>query len=131
MENYAYKNADIIIPNSLLTYKILKKLNIPHINEKLHNYIPITNISLSERLIDNNFYTRKYAVAFVCHSWKRQCKNASLMFEIIARLNNLEILIIGNNLDTSLFKNNKRVNYYDNLEHNLLMMELKKVKKLW
>ena len=130
LENYAYKNADIIIPNSLLTYKILKKLNIPHINEKLHNYIPITNISLSERLIDNNFYTRKYAVAFVCHSWKRQCKNASLMFEIIARLNNLEILIIGNNLDTSLFKNNKRVNYYDNLEHNLLMMELKKVKTL-
>lgn len=130
LESYAFLNCDIIIPNSLLTYNILKKLDVSHVNKKLHKYIPITNISLTTRATDGNFHSRKYSIAFVCHSWKRQCKNYKLMFNIIKQINNVEILIVGSNLDISFFRENKRVTYYDNLEHNALLSELKKVKTL-
>ena len=123
LENFAFLNCDIIVPNSKLTYKIIKSNKI--INPKLTNYIPLTNISLNCNS-NNEWNERNYDIGFACYSWKRTCKNFNLVLEIIKRLTNLKIIVIGECPPNSLFEDN--VDYYNNVSHETLLEKLQQTK---
>ena len=84
--------ADIIVTNSLITYKLFKKLYSKY-KHKLYPPISLSNIC------DNNTpcKVKKYDIIFMSYNWKRKVKNIDLLMDIInnKRLDTKRILIIG------------------------------------
>lgn len=92
LDSYALDNADKIICNSKLSYEIVKN---SYKTLKIDDPIYLTNISK----VNNKgilFNDRKYDLAFISHSWKRECKNYDLALELIEKNKDKKILIIGN-----------------------------------
>ena len=76
-----FMSVERILPNSNLTYQIIKKQLVN--NTKLLKPIYLTNIFLEEVKDLPKFNERKYELGFVAYNWKRQCKNYDLVKRII------------------------------------------------
>lgn len=97
LENYALINADYLLPNSQITYDIIKNY-YNNISNKLLEPVYLTNIQYIEQ-INFNFRKRKYDFAFIATNWKRATKNIWLVKSIIKKFkdSNYNILVIGSN----------------------------------
>ena len=126
LDTYALVKCDFIVPNSSITYDILKNCEINEIKQKLFHHISLTNISMETRVADKAFAKRKYDIGFLSHSWKRACKNVNLMLDIIKNCSKLKCIIIGNDLKKEQVPSN--ANYVGHMEHNALLKELKNIK---
>jgi|UniRef100_A0A6C0J2Z4 glycosyltransferase involved in cell wall biosynthesis len=123
LDTYALKKSDYIVPNSSVTYEILKSSNI----NNLIRYISLTNIALTnENTYDRNFLKRKYEIGFISYSWKRACKNIDLMYTILNKFNDLKCIVIGDCVDKN--KLPKNVDYLKNCNHNEVFNILKTIK---
>lgn len=129
LDSYALECADAIVPNSSITYDIISKHPDESVRAKLVRSIPMTNIGLTNRKIDRAFAKRTYDVGFVCYSWKRACKNKTMMLKILSKLVSpvKKILIIGQNLTEKL---PEHVDHIDYVEHSSINAYLKRVKIL-
>ena len=115
LENYALETADYLIPNSNLTYNIIKENYNENITNKLLEPIYISNIQFIEQ-INFNFRKRKYDFVFVATNWKRATKNIWLVKSLIKKLQgtSYNILVIGENHDINEKEFSKKD--YPNLE---------------
>lgn len=97
LENYALENADYLLPNSLITFKIIKKYYVK-LHDKLLEPIYLSNIQFIEKS-NYNFRNRKYDFAFIATNWKRATKNIWLAKSLIKKFKgtNYKILIVGMN----------------------------------
>jgi len=128
LDTYALLKCDLIVPNSSITYDILASCENEIIKEKLYKHISLTNISLEGRVVDRAFKKRKYDIGFISHSWKRVCKNMTLMLDIIKACPKLKCLIIGNDLKNELLPSN--TTYIGHADHNVLLNHLKTIKSV-
>ena len=123
IEIYVMNKAQNILPNSELTYNILKKIY----NNEINLSFPI-NITYIDYKNNNLKLEREYDVGFICYSWKRKIKGGDIMKNIIKNLNpNLKILVVGLN---SGLKSNDNITVKDNLNHEELLKFMNKTKIL-
>ena len=135
LDDYAITQSDLIIPNSFLTYNLIKNIYGRRLN--LDRHLQITNIVCTHTppldpvptpdslaIPDPNFIQRPSDVLFCCYCWKRPCKNYKLVSEISndESLKNKKIIIVGKN-QTKL-----NVTSHDYLSNDSLMELLKTVK---
>jgi len=124
LDDYAVKQSDVVVPNSILTYDTIRKIysDLPNL------YYPInfTNIIL-ENIPTDDFSLRKIDILFCSHDWKRPCKNRAMMVQIIndARLQNKKIIVIGKNNGT---KTKDNITVYEYLDNDKLLELLKSVR---
>lgn len=98
--------SDNILPNSLLSYNILKESLGEKINYKLSKPIYLSNINIKNNNKENKiFSTRKYDIAFICYNWNRKCKNYILVKELIENnlISKYNIIIVGINQDKNYY----------------------------
>lgn len=111
LDDYAIRQADIIVPNSTLTHDLIDKTwpGIPNLLPPLY----VTNISFSH-IYTSDFATRENDVVFIAYDWKRVCKNIALTEEIAAhpQLRHKKIVIVGKNQKKTASDNVTRI---DNL----------------
>lgn len=111
--------SDYIIPNSQLTFDMIKKI---YVDEKKINYpIYTTNINLNTNEIltnKKNFYSRNYDVLFCSYSWSRKCKNYDLVKKLLPLLNCYKILLIGKKIDFADIENLNYVEYIENVPND-------------
>ena len=124
LENYAFSNCDMILPNSKLTYELMSNTIF---SNKLEYPIYLTNINYNLKKKRKNYFKRKYDLAFICYDWKRVCKNYDLVLEIIdnKKLIPKKICIIGKNQKKY---ENENIDSFDNLnkeEMNNIMNDIK------
>src|SRR5690606_18327494 len=97
----SFKLADKIIPNSQITYRIIKAITQ---NMNLNICEPINTPSLYDMSkipkINNN---KKYDIVFCCYSWRRNLKNIDLVKRLCMHrfLKNFNILVVGNKSELS------------------------------
>ena len=112
LEYLVFRDCDYILPNSDLTYNIIKK-QISY--DKLFKPIYLTNIFLED--VNNllPFVKRKYHLGFVAYNWKRACKNYDLVKKLInhIKIKNYNIVIVGLNQSKNENQNNDS---FDNLD---------------
>ena len=127
LENYVYQNCDLIIPNSYLTYSIIKSIN--KYQKKLQKPIYLTNINYILKKIVKKFNQRYFDVAFIAYDWSRKCKNYDLIKEICSNseMKKLQIIIIGKNQEILSLENVSCQNYLDKKNINILLNNTKNV----
>lgn len=131
LDDYAIKQSDMVIPNSLLSYNIINQIypNIPN----LYYPIYITNIVCDEFInddfINDDFNSRPYDILFCAYNWKRKCKNYEMVLDIANHedLKNYKIIIIGK---AQTKKYNDNIISYDYLENDKFLQLLKTVKSV-
>lgn len=111
--------SDIIIPNSQLTSnlinKVYKKLSI----NNLLNPVYTTNINYLSLGFENNYDNKNYDILFCAYTWARTCKNVNLIYNLINKLNNKKIIIIGQSFEFELITNTKNtIEYIGNLPND-------------
>ena len=108
LEDYVFKECDLIVPNSFLTHSIIKSTK--RFNYKLNDAIHLTNINFEMKKKLLNFKKRKYDYVFIAHNWKRQCKNYDLVKKLCKRdeLKDFKKVIIGHN-QSEIFNNDKNI----------------------
>ncbi|ADO67306.1 putative glycosyltransferase [Cafeteria roenbergensis virus] len=96
LENYALQYADYLLPNSQVTYDIIKYYYNYEITNKLIEPIYLTNIQFIEQT-NFNFRKRKYDFAFIATNWKRATKNIWLVKSLIKKFkgSSYNILVVG------------------------------------
>lgn len=94
LDSMAIKQANAVVPNSLLSYQLIHKLYSEPTNLKCPIYL--TNIIYKEPLLDH-FNERRIDVVFCAYDWKRKCKNNSLVVQILnhADAHCWRIVIVG------------------------------------
>ena len=128
LENLVFDDSDYILPNSQITYNIIKK-NIDINNNKLLNPIYLTNIYLKKENNLPDFNKRKYDIGFIAYNWDRVCKNYELVKKIIKhpKLDNLSFVIIG--LNQYSYQSNN-IDSFDNLNKKDLINIYKNTKSI-
>ncbi|MBA42745.1 MAG: hypothetical protein CMF62_01905 [Magnetococcales bacterium] len=125
LEDYVFKNADYIIPNSSLTYNLIEKTK--KFQNNLMNPIYLTNINLikKENLIP--FDDREYDIIFIAYSWKRQCKNYTMVKKLIESKHIIKkkVVIVGKDQEE-----HKKVKQYNNLSRDEINKLLSNTKTL-
>jgi len=123
LDSYALQHSDYIVPNSMLTYDILKAYDLGK-DAKMLQPIYITNINGLKRKEVTTFAKRPIDILFVSYDWKRTCKNYKLVCELIPMIlnknKNIKIMVVGRNQK----KDAKFVNSiksHDNLTHEELV----------
>ena len=98
LENYAFENADYLLPNSKLTHDIIKSYCNENIKSKLLEPIYLSNIQFIDQK-NFNFRKRDFDFAFIATNWKRATKNIWLVKSLIKKLQgtSYKILVVGNN----------------------------------
>jgi len=98
LENYIYQEINYILPNSGLTFELIKKLY--NVDVRLLSPINITYIDFKNENKNNenrNNEYRIYDIAFIAYSWKRNVKNYDFVKKLVMldAMKNFNILIIG------------------------------------
>lgn len=98
LENYSLETADYLLPNSQITFDIIKQYYDEKVTCKLLEPIYLTNIQFIEKA-NFNFRKRKYDFAFIATNWKRATKNIWWVKSIIKKFkgSNYNILVVGSN----------------------------------
>jgi glycosyltransferase involved in cell wall biosynthesis len=96
LDDYAIKNADIVMPNSRLSHRFIEDSlpNMPTLRPPLY----ITNICYEPNNIpQDTFIQREYDLVFCSYDWRRSCKGYPLVVKIInnSAMTGKKILIIG------------------------------------
>ena len=127
IEEYSFKNCDVILPNSNLTYNLIS-CNLKY-SKKLVKPIYLTNINYKLKNKRKNYFKRKYDIAFIAYNWKRACKNYDLVLKIINSdlIKEKNILIIGLN---QMKYENKNITSIDNLSKNEIYKIMEDIKIL-
>jgi hypothetical protein len=121
IEMYVMNMAENILPNSKLTYNILKKVY----NNEINLSFPI-NITYIDFKNNNLNLEREYDIGFICYSWKRKIKGGEIMRNIIKKIDpKLKILVVGLN---SGIKSTDQITVRDNLDHEELLKYMNKTK---
>ncbi len=127
LDDFAIKQSDIVIPNSLLSYDIINNFypDIPNLSYPVY----ITNI-IYENIHENNFCDRDYDVMFCSYDWKRKCKNYEMVLNIIKSdaTKNLKIIVVGRSQIKKY--DNDNVIRYEYLNNDKVIDILKSVKVL-
>lgn len=125
LDDCVMKLSDVIVPNSLLTYNTIKKFygDRPNLNYPVY----ITNI-ITSKYHEDNFINRPIDLLFCSYSWKRQCKNYSLVVEIVNKLkSNHKIIIVGKEQSVKFSDSNVVIHEYLNNVHLLKLLRDVKV----
>jgi len=120
LENYVFNDCDYILPNSSITYDLIKKYNnFSH----LLNPIYLTNINYNKFNI--HFESKTIDIVFIAYDWQRECKNYNLVKELLnsKHIAKLNIVSIGKNQIPY-----SKILQYDNLNKTDLNNILKKTK---
>lgn len=108
--------SDLIVPNSQLTFDMIKKI---YIEEKKINFpIYTTNINLNNSVVQDNkknFFSRNYDILFCSYSWARKCKNYELVKKLLPYLSHYKILLIGKKINFADIKDFNNVQYIENV----------------
>ena len=123
IEPMAARCADLIVPNSRITSILYKNL-YPEFIEKLYDHISLSNICYAS----NTKQERIYDIVFACYDWKRPIKNGVLVNKILDKINDLNILVIGNNYKKHFTVNKQNITYKDGCDHDILMEYLNQSK---
>ena len=104
LEEYIFKKCQYILPNSELTRNCIA--NLYNSSYNLLKDINLTFIDFNSKKITTDI-CKKYDIAFVCYSWKRNVKNYNFIKEFIKmeKIKKLKILIIGKNQTIKEFDN--------------------------
>jgi hypothetical protein len=126
LENQVLKEAGILLPNSKITYDILKKY-YPELT--LNQPIYLTNINHLEQS-NFNFSKRKYDFGFIATSWKRATKNLDLVKKLIDHesLKEYKFIVIGS--DHNIKLKNDNLTLKEHLSHDDLIKELRNIKSV-
>ena len=124
LDYYSLIVSDTIIPNSLLTYNIIK--NMYGERHNLHYPISLTNVSLVNAY-QSDLSKREFDILFCCVSWKRKCKNYNLVLDIVRHesLKDKKIIIIG---EYQIKRYGRNIQTYTYMENDKLSELYKKVK---
>lgn len=106
LDDYAIRQADLVIPNSTLTHSIIDKTwpGIPNLSPPIY----MTNINYCKT---NTPIDRETDIVFVAYNWKRDCKNITLAEAIASHpsMTNRKIIIVGKSQPRTKRKNTVRV----------------------
>lgn len=124
LEKLIFSHCECIIPNSSLTYKIIK--NTFDVGFNLKHPCNITYVDYVE---DNQIHVKKYDVAFICYSWKRKIKNYEIVKKMIEskRMQKYKILVIGREQNKLNLNNLSQI---DNCSNQDILKYLSAVKLL-
>lgn len=122
-EYLAIKNSDFIVPNSVISEKLLKKV-YPEFSPRILHSISITNVDY----VKHNrppFSERDIDIIACSYSWKRQVKNVELTMQILTDpiYRSKSLCIIGHDIPKK-YKNCEEypnITYIPNCDHNMLM----------
>jgi glycosyltransferase involved in cell wall biosynthesis len=94
LDDYALKQSDMVIPNSLLSYNIIDNIypNMPNLQYPIY----FTNI-IYNNTNDDVLKDRMYDVMFCAYDWNRKCKNYQMVLNILNHneTKNYKFIIIG------------------------------------
>lgn len=122
LDTVSLLTSDNILPNSLLSYNILKESFGNKINYKLNKPIYLSNININnDNKVNKLFSTRKYDIAFICYNWNRKCKNYVLVKELIKNklLKKYKIVIIGIN-QNEIYDSNRIISFKQLSKNDIL-----------
>lgn len=121
LDDEALNNSDYILPNSNLSYEIIKKGYDSANQDKILEPIYLSNITERKKKY-KDFKNRLYDIGFVCYNWKRGMKNYELVVDLInsEALKDYNIIVIGMEQKKELYKK-KNVIVIDFLEKNKLI----------
>jgi hypothetical protein len=123
--------SDIVIANSILTNNLIKKLYKKFMINKLFKPVYTTNINYKNIDLENISLIKSYDILFCAYSWSRFCKNVNLVYDLINKLTNKKIIVIGKSFELELIKNKSNtIEYYENLSNNNMFEIYKKCKIL-
>ncbi|CAI2358488.1 Glycosyltransferase [uncultured virus] len=117
LDYYSILHADMVVPNSKLTHDTIAAVYGNMTN--LKSAIPITNVAYERAaVVHNPNQTKTYDLMFCAYSWKRGCKNYSLIETIINHPKlvngNFKILCIGDGQRKYTNPNVTSIKYADN-----------------
>lgn len=123
--------SDTVIPNSILTNNLIKKLYKTFTINKLFKPVYTTNINYKSIDQDNISLIKNYDILFCSYSWSRSCKNVNLVYDLINKLTNKKIIVIGKSFQLELITSKSNtIEYYENLSNNNMFEIYKKCKIL-
>jgi len=125
LDLFAMQKADLIVPNSELTYSIIYN-SYPNIRNKLAHPIYLSNINHHKNNIIK-FNDKTIDVVFCAYSWKRKCKNLELAKKLLLHdeLKSFKKIIIG--LDHKIIPETN-LQTFNNLDNDKLFDVLQQTK---